>query len=126
MTGPRPTSGHLVVCLDFDGTLHRYSRGWADGEIYDPPVPGTAAALADMAARGWTPVVCSSRTPPGDIRAWLARQGLPDLAVTNVKPAAVAYVDDRAVTFEGDWPAALAAVDRLIRRGPWTRGMGER
>lgn len=125
MTGPGSTSGQLVVCLDFDGTLHRYSRGWADGTIYDPPIPGTAAALADMQARGWTPVICSSRTPPEQISAWLADQGLPDLAVTNVKPPAVAYVDDRAVAFEGDWPAAVAAVDRLIRRGPWTRWMGE-
>ena len=30
--------GHAVA-FDFDGVIHRYSKGWQDGSIYDEPFP---------------------------------------------------------------------------------------
>ena len=29
-----------ILCLDFDGVIHRYSKGWSAGELYDPPTDG--------------------------------------------------------------------------------------
>jgi hypothetical protein len=36
------------VLVDFDGVIHRYSKGWGDGTVYDPPVAGARAALRKL------------------------------------------------------------------------------
>src|SRR3546814_17831472 len=38
----------MTVALDFDGVIHRYSKGWRGGVIHDPPMPG---AIEDVKAR---------------------------------------------------------------------------
>ena len=33
------------ICVDFDGVIHKNSKGFHDGTIYDDPVEGTKEAL---------------------------------------------------------------------------------
>lgn len=35
----------MTYSCDFDGVVHRYGRGWADGSIYDGPMPGAIDGL---------------------------------------------------------------------------------
>lgn len=109
------------VAVDFDGTLHPYTAGWT-GSVPDdePPMPGAREFLeALVVERGYTVVVFSARAdhPEGleGIVAWLAKYELLRyvIKVTHEKPAAIAYVDDRAVSFTGDWDECLVGVDRL-------------
>jgi hypothetical protein len=100
-----------TIAVDFDGVIHRYSKGWRDGSIYDPPVDGACEALARIHAR-YIVVIFTTRVNPGmrgaesqmeAILAWLAehgfRRGEHFDEITHVKPPALAYIDDRAVRF---------------------------
>jgi hypothetical protein len=95
-----------LVLVDFDGVIHRYSRAWADGTVYDPPVPGAEAALQLLEAEGYEPVIFSTRDPV-QIADALDRWGWKQYRITNVKEPAVAQIDDRAIRFH-DWFQALA------------------
>lgn len=121
-----------TVAVDFDGVIHPYTRGW-QGETPDdePPVAGAGTAL-EMLAAHYQVVVFSTRaeTEVGRqaIREWLAHWQL-DGFVTDVvadKPKAIAYIDDRAVVFTGDWERALEGVALLDLRGPWTEARRRR
>ena len=110
-----------TIAVDFDGVIHGYSKGWADGSIYDPPVDGALDALRTLMADH--PVFIFTTRDVGQVARWLIERGfstrtghegafwndLGVLLVTNRKLAAVAYIDDRAVRFES-WPQALRDV----------------
>lgn len=114
----------MTVAIDFDGVVHRYSRGWQDGSIYDPPVPGALEGLREL-MKGEAVFIFTARDVSA-VSSWLLRHGFSIrngydgqfwnergvLLVTNRKFPARAYLDDRAVVFTS-WPQALAdlAVD---------------
>lgn len=98
----RPT-----IAIDFDGVLHAYSKGWLDGSCYDDPNDGTAAALRELRLR-YRLVVLTARHDLDAVRTWLLKHGLLHFFedITNRKPAAAVYLDDRALKFTS-WAAAL-------------------
>lgn len=108
-----------TVCLDFDGVLHWYRKGWHDGTIYDVPRPGALKTVLELERRNCRVVVCTAGREPVEVEHWLAQYGFPMLEVTNRKPPAIAYVDDRAVAFTGDWSAMLEQVQDLYEHGAW-------
>lgn len=125
-----------ILCLDFDGVLHSYTSGWQGAaNIPDPPVPGAIAFLYE-AIRFFDVQVYSSRShQPGGIDAmmdWLARwEGewrdeqaavprtslLLNIKFPTEKPSAMISIDDRALTFTGEWPA----MDVLLAFKPWNK-----
>lgn len=38
----------MTISIDFDGVIHQYSKGWQNGEIYDPPIRGAARFIYDF------------------------------------------------------------------------------
>lgn len=102
-----------VVCLDFNGVLDTYT-GWVGGGVGTEygPRPGVQEFLEQLNARGYRPVILTA-IKPSDVMDWLRRYGLWDLIhdVTNVKPPAVAYIDDRAICFDGDFNKTLTQLD---------------
>ena len=101
-----------TLSIDFDGVIHKYSKGWQDGEIYDDPIEGAFEKLLRLYLDGFKIVISTARTELEPVRAWWNkwyRTKFPNsemfpIEITNTKPIAVAYIDDRAVKFT-DWNA---------------------
>ena len=51
-----------TVVFDFDGVIHKYSKGWQDGSIYDEPVEGIKDIIDKLRQSGYKVVVVSTRT----------------------------------------------------------------
>ncbi len=70
------------------------------------------AFLEALRARGFRLGIFTTRWAD-DVWAWLRRYSLDDLVceVTDRKPAAHVFVDDRAVCFRGDFDATLREID---------------
>ena len=99
-----------IVCIDVNGVLDTYT-GWRGADHFDAPRPGAAAFLAALRARGFTVIVFTTRHADG-VWQWLQTYGLDGLVaeVTDRKPAAHVFVDDRAVCFTGDFDDTLQQV----------------
>lgn len=124
-----------TFCFDFDGVIHTYSKGWHDGTVYDYPVTGAFEAIKSLIDAGHSVFILSTRRP-AQIIEWLNRIHYDEaqfthsgikvpfkyrrvrfwekfwnkkgvVGVTNRKLPAVAYIDDRAVPFYGDFDALL-------------------
>jgi hypothetical protein len=123
-----------ILCLDFDGVIHRYSRGWQDGTIYDEMVDGFFEWAA-QAQKHFDLVIYSSRSATVEGRLamgkWLAehlRQWRGEhitFAMASEKPPAFLTIDDRAMQFRGQWNAWWLEPERLLAFKPWTSGEQE-
>ncbi|MDE2079624.1 MAG: hypothetical protein KGI73_04560 [Patescibacteria group bacterium] len=107
----------IPICVDFDGVIHAYRRGFADGSIYDEPMPGTAQALRELRKRYFV-YVMSTRTKDGAGRTavlrYLKKHKIPFDKVVAYKPPAKAYIDDRALRFV-TWSQTLRDLKKLRR-----------
>lgn len=128
--------GKPILCLDFDGVIHSYTSRWQGADVIpDPPVRGALQFIVD-AMEHFTVAIYSSRShQPGGISAmieWLGRwsvdpeHGMPGdfdhgtwgaLQWPQEKPPALVTLDDRALTFTGQWPA----IDTLKSFKPWNK-----
>ena len=103
----------LTICVDLDGVLNLFDE-WRSPEYFHPPRPGAREFLAGLHAAGYRVVVFTVRWHEW-VAAWLVENELAEFVdeVTDRKPPAHAYVDDRAVCFRGDFTATLDAVRKF-------------
>lgn len=117
-----------TIAIDFDGVIHKYSKGWQNGKIYDEPVEGVKEALEKLSKK-YRLIVFTTResgTPPelGTIKNtsnvwwWLRKNELDKYIydVTNKKPKeAKLFIDDRAIRFE-NWEDTLSKVEKYVTK----------
>lgn len=58
------------IAIDFDGVIHKYSKGWQDGSCYDEPIKGVFEAIATLMNSGYSVFVFSTRKPK-QIKRWI-------------------------------------------------------
>ncbi len=124
-----------LICLDFDGVLHSYTSGWKGAStISDPPVEGAMEFIWNASDHFRVAIFSSRSSQPGGMRAmilWLrsnflqywewhttqAHDKLDAIEWPLEKPAAFVTLDDRAITFDGTWPA----IATLKEFKPWNK-----
>lgn len=127
-----------ILCLDFDGVIHSYTSGWHGADVIpDPPVPGALEFIV-KAMDYFTVAIYSSRSNQrGGIetmKTWLYHYYFCDLGdplfaqqIVNTinwpteKPAAFITIDDRALTFNGDWSSPEYQLAALQAFKPWNK-----
>lgn len=117
-----------TLCVDFDGVIHSYEKGWQGGEIYGRVTDGFWAWVKEVAPH-FTLVIYSSRSKKRDgrlaMKAWLKTQWkaaghkgrMPVFIYASEKPPAWLTIDDRALCFNGRWDEM--SLERLQRFRPW-------
>ena len=117
-----------ILCLDFDGVIHSYSSGWKGAAVIpDPPVQG-AIEFIRRALEHFDVQIYSSRSgQAGGINAmqeWLYQHS-DDMRLCEAvgwpdeKPPAMVTIDDRALTFNGDWKSYDPLT--LLMFKPWNK-----
>lgn len=134
-----PTKQKPIIAVDFDGVIHLYRDGWQSGEIYDGIVPGFFKWIFKT-AEDFQIVVVSSRLneeqQEANMRSWFTHRALearesgeitqdefyrfPGLiTLSKVKPPAFITIDDRALTFNGNWLSPIYAKEEIWNFKPW-------
>lgn len=94
-----------TIAVDFDGVLNNY-KGY-DARNLGTPRKNVEKFLKEL-SNDYTIIIFTSRNH-SLVRHWLVENHLDKYIhnVTNSKPPAVAYIDDRAVNFSGDYDKVL-------------------
>jgi len=100
-----------TVAVDFDGVLADY-HGWKEKDVLDLPAPGALRFVQRVLDAGYHVVVHTTRNKRR-VEAWLTFWHFPpQVMVSNDKPKAMVYIDDRGHRFDGDWNAAFDAIEQ--------------
>ena len=110
--------------IDFDGVIHKCSKGYYDGTIYDEPVQGSYEALERL-AKDYTVIINTCKAKPDRglvdgrtgiqlVWGWLEKYDMAKFVskVTSEKPRARVYIDDKGLRFT-DWDSALKSMEVL-------------
>ena len=99
------------LAIDFDGVIHKNSKGFYDGTVYDEPINGSYEALKSLSknynliifsakARTDRPLI-NNKTGVELIWEWLEKYNMKQFIseVVSEKPRALYYIDDKAIHF---------------------------
>ena len=114
----------INIGVDFDGVIHKCSKGYYDGTIYDDPIPGAFEALQRLSEK-YTIIMFSAkaRADRGLVNGktgiqliweWLKKYDMAQFVskVTAEKPRARFYIDDKAIRFT-DWESAFEMIEKI-------------
>ena len=110
-----------VIAVDFDGVIHKSSKGFHDGTIYDEPVDDVKKGL-EYLSKSYKLVVYTCKANPDRplidgktgtelIWEWMEKYDLSKYVsdIVHGKPNAKYYIDDKAICFI-DWNQILKVV----------------
>lgn len=100
-----------TICIDFDGTLADYSKGYQGEDVFGDMLPGADTATGVLKKNGWTIIIYTTRPATDALRDWLKDNNIsydyinenPDQPENSQGGKLIAdiYLDDRGMTFRG-------------------------
>ena len=107
-----------TIAIDFDGVIHKNSKGFYDGTIYDKPIDGVEKAL-NYLSKSHKLVIYTCKANPNRplvnkktgvdlIWDWLKKYDFDKYIddICYIKPNAKFYIDDKAINFKS-WNQTL-------------------
>ena len=102
-----------IVAVDFDGVVHKYTTYKGKG-VFEEPCDGVAWAMRMIKQEGGMVVINTCRRETQDISDYLKKHGIPydtinhsprnkEFDLGDKKVAADFYIDDKGISFRGDW-----------------------
>ena len=115
------------ICIDFDGVIHDYSKGYEGKDVFGEMIKGADTATKVLKKKGWTIIIFTTRPDTDALRKWLKDHDVsfdyinenPDQPVDSgdkSKLIADIYLDDRAICFSGQWDWVINDIASFI---PW-------
>ena len=113
------------IAVDFDGVIHKSSKGYHDGTIYDEPIDGAKEALQKLSEKNRVILyTCKARSDRALVNGktgtelvwdWLEKHGMSQYVaeVTAEKPRALVYIDDRAIEFR-NWDSCFDKLEKMF------------
>ncbi len=121
--GARESENMKTIAIDFDGVINSFKSGWKGPEFTDEPVNGAFEAINILLNEGYKVIIYSTRAETVEgkntIYNYLLGNGINirEIEVTDKKPIALVYIDDRAIKFSGNWNEIL---DKIKKFKTWT------
>ncbi len=94
-----------MICIDWDGVLRGKDR---------LPLPGALEAVEAIVQEGIDVVIFSCVPNREMIIDWLEKYDFPYSDVTNIKPVAELYIDDRGLHHK-DWTSTLKEINKRLK-----------
>ena len=106
------------ICIDFDGVIHimkgydEHYDGWKNGAIEGELAPGAGEAIEKLQEK-YNVIVFTTRDNLTTVSLWLNEHNISCKRVTNHKPEAIAYIDDKGIRFES-WDQVMDDIEEHI------------
>lgn len=113
----------MKIAVDFDRTIYDCADGETmtvtRGPVRDSFGRSSIEWLRYVLDAGIGVTVFTARHPSTHamIADWIELQGLPRLLVTNIKPDADLFIDDKGYRFEGEFPSIERMTSSKVMQG---------
>lgn len=110
------------ICIDFDGVVHNFDKGYYDGTCYGEPIQGSFEAIKQLSEK-FNIIIFSSKCLPDRplvngltgkqlIVNWFKHHDMLKYIrdITHFKPRAKYYIDDKAIHFQNNWDKILKQI----------------
>jgi phosphoglycolate phosphatase-like HAD superfamily hydrolase len=119
----------MRAMIDLDRTIHKYSKSWQDGSVYDDPIPGAKEVIDWLKSKGYEIVIFTTRASAENakehgqdlndqiqgVENWLSNNNIYYDRVTAEKLNADFYIDDKAIHIkDGNWLEVLKEIKSRI------------
>ncbi len=114
-----------TVCIDLDGTIAHF-EDWKDENSFGAPIKGAKEAIQKLKSLEYKVIIFTTRANREKIADYLKKNDIPfdDINNNSDQPANAIggkvmsdiYVDDRAISFSGDWEKTFEQIKDFA---PW-------